>query len=83
MILLTRQPKIAWHRVQVWGETAKIVSTQLPEGSQLYVEGRLVVRRWIDKRNKRQTCTEILASDVRFLGEELRTVTQKPLASGE
>ena len=68
------QQRPAWHRVQVWGEAAKMVSTQLREDSQLYVEGKLVIRKWTDKKNKRQTSIEILASDVRCLDEGPKTV---------
>jgi single-strand DNA-binding protein len=68
------RPKTAWHRVQVWGEAAEMVGRQLPEGSRLYVEGRLVIRKRTDKNNKRRTATEILASDVRFLEEAAKTV---------
>jgi single-strand DNA-binding protein len=63
------QQKTAWHRVQAWGEAAEKVGRQLPEGSRLYVEGRLVIRKWTDKNNKRQTFTEILAFEVRFLDD--------------
>ena len=56
---------IAWHRVQAWGEAANIVGLQLPEGSRLYVEDRLVICEWSDKSNKRQSSTDILASDSR------------------
>jgi hypothetical protein len=58
---------IAWHRVQTWGEAAKIVGLQLPEGSRLYVEDRLVIREWSDKSNKRQSPTDILASDKKIV----------------
>jgi single-strand DNA-binding protein len=63
------QEKTAWHRVQVWGEAAERVGRQLPEGARLYVKGRLVIRKWTDKNNKRQTSIEILAYDVRCIDE--------------
>jgi single-strand DNA-binding protein len=68
------QRKTAWHRVQVWGEAAKMVSTPLREDAEVYVEGKLVIRKWIDKKNKRQRFTEILASEVRCLDEGRKTV---------
>ena len=58
---------IVWHRVQAWGEAAKIVGLQLPEGSRLYVEDRLVICEWSDKSNKRQSSTDILASDKKIV----------------
>jgi single-strand DNA-binding protein len=61
------QKKTAWHRVQVWGDLAETVSANLRQGARVYVEGKLIIRNWIDKQNKRHRFTEVVASDVRFL----------------
>ena len=61
------QKKTAWHRVQVWGDIAETVSANLRQGARVYVEGKLIIRNWIDKQNKRHRFTEVVASDVRFL----------------
>lgn len=63
------QQKTAWHRVKVWGEAAEKVGRRLREGARLYVEGRLAIRKWTDQSDKRQTVTEIVASEVRMLDE--------------
>lgn len=59
--------KISWHRVQVWDEVAEEISADLRKGARVYVEGRLIVRDWLDKQNKKHIVTEIVASDVNFL----------------
>lgn len=61
------QKKTSWHRVQVWEELAKTVGPALQKGALVYVEGRRVVRDWIDRQNQTRRTTEIVASDVRFL----------------
>jgi single-strand DNA-binding protein len=61
------QKKTAWHRVQVWGDVAETVSANLRQGARVYVEGKLIIRKWIDKQNKKHRYTEVVASDVRFL----------------
>jgi len=35
--------------------------------ARVYVEGKLIIRKWIDKQNKKHRYTEVVASDVRFL----------------
>ena len=60
------QKKTAWHRVQVWEELAETVGPALQKGVRVYVEGRCVVRNWIDRQNQTRRTTEIVASDVRF-----------------
>src|SRR6266853_133737 len=61
------QKKTAWHRVQVWGDLAETVSANLRQGARVYVEGKLIIRNWIDKQNQKRRSTEVVASDVRFL----------------
>ncbi|HEY6268445.1 MAG TPA: single-stranded DNA-binding protein [Candidatus Acidoferrum sp.] len=61
------QKKTAWHRVQVWGDVAETVSANLRQGARVYVEGKLIIRNWIDKQNNKHRSTEVVASDVRFL----------------
>jgi single-strand DNA-binding protein len=61
------QKKTAWHRVQVWGDLAETVSASLRQGARVYVEGKLIIRNWIDKQNQKHRSTEVVASDVRFL----------------
>ena len=57
-----------WHRVTVWGEQAEHCSKYLGKGRSVYVEGRLQTRSWDDKEGKKRYSTEVVASDVRFLG---------------
>ena len=62
------QERTDWHRVQVWGKMAENCAKYLQKGRQVYVEGRLQTRSWDDKEGKKQYITEIVASQVIFIG---------------
>lgn len=63
-----RQERTEWHRVSVWGKLAELCGEYLSKGRQVYVEGRLQTREWTDKENHKQYSTEVVASQVVFLG---------------
>ena len=50
-----------WHRVSVHGRLAEIASQYLRKGSQVYIEGSLRTRKWVDQ----QTGQERFAVDIR------------------
>jgi len=57
-----------WHRVTVYGKLAEICRDFLIKGRQVYVEGRLQTKDWTDKEGIKRKQTEIIASEVIFLG---------------
>lgn len=57
-----------WHRVTAFGKTAEFCENYLKKGSQIYVEGKLRTNKWQDKDGNDRYTTEILASEVRFVG---------------
>jgi single-strand DNA-binding protein len=59
--------KTAWHRVEAWGGLAETVRSGLRPGMRVYVEGRFVVRNWMDRQNMKRTTSAIVARDIRFL----------------
>ncbi|RMH43932.1 MAG: single-stranded DNA-binding protein [Deltaproteobacteria bacterium] len=63
-----RQERTEWHRVVVWGKRAELCAKYLSKGRQCYVEGRLRTRSWEDKDGNKRYTTEIVATDVQFLG---------------
>lgn len=64
----TRQERTEWHRVVVWGKTAEICAKYLAKGRLACVEGRIQTRTYEDKQGQKRYVTEIIATDVRFLG---------------
>jgi single-strand DNA-binding protein len=63
-----RQERTEWHRIVVWGKRAEVCSKYLSKGRQVYVEGRIQTRTYDDKDGNKRYITEVIASDVQFLG---------------
>ncbi len=57
-----------WHTVTLWRGLADVVDRYVRKGSQLYIEGRLRTREWVDKDNIKRYSTEILADEMKLLG---------------
>ncbi|MBE6181454.1 MAG: single-stranded DNA-binding protein [Rikenellaceae bacterium] len=57
-----------WHTITLWRGLADIVDKYVRKGSQIYVEGRLRTREWMDKENNKRYTTEILADTMNLLG---------------
>ena len=57
-----------WHTVTLWRGLADIVDRYVHKGSQIYIEGRLRTRDWMDKDNNKRYTTEILADSMNLLG---------------
>ena len=57
-----------WHTITLWRGLADVVDRYVRKGSQIYVEGRLRTREWMDKDNNKRYMTEILADTMNLLG---------------
>jgi single-strand DNA-binding protein len=64
-----KQSRAEFHRVVVFGKLAEVVSKYLAKGREVYVEGRLTNRKWEDKEKVTRYSTEIIATQVKFLGK--------------
>lgn len=63
-----RQQETEWFRVVTWNRLAETCAQYLTKGRMVYVEGRLRTRQWEDQQGQKRYTTELVASDVRFLG---------------
>ena len=61
-----------WHTVTLWRGLADVVDKYVRKGTQIYVEGRLRTREWMDKDNNKRYTTEILADVMNLLGTPQR-----------
>ena len=57
-----------WHTITLWRGLADVVDRYVRKGTQLYIEGRLRTREWMDKDNNKRYTTEILADTLHLLG---------------
>lgn len=62
-----RQERTEWHRITLFGKLAETAGRYLSKGRQVYVEGRLQTSQY-EKDGITRYSTDIIASDVRFLG---------------
>lgn len=62
-----KQKKTQWHQIVVWGKQAESCGQYLHRGSQVYIEGSIETREWLDKEGKKNWKTEIIAKQVAFL----------------
>jgi single-strand DNA-binding protein len=55
-----KQQRTEWHRVSIFGKLAEIAGQYLTKGSQVYLEGKLKTRKWVDSANIDRYTTEIV-----------------------
>ncbi|HEY8386969.1 MAG TPA: single-stranded DNA-binding protein [Parasegetibacter sp.] len=53
-----------WHQVIAWGKLADKAEKYLKKGSELFIEGRLHTRDYIDKEGNKRYITEVVASSL-------------------
>lgn len=63
-----RQERTEWHNIVVWARQAEIAGQYVKKGRQLYVEGRLQTRDWVDPQGVKHYKTEIVARNFQLLG---------------
>jgi single-strand DNA-binding protein len=63
-----RQERTDWHNIVVWGRQAEIAGQYVRKGRQLFVEGRLQTRDWVDPQGVKHYKTEIVAQRFQLLG---------------
>ncbi len=63
-----RQERTEWHNVVVWGRNAEIAQQYVRKGRQLYVEGRLQTRDWVDPQGVKHYKTEVVCDRFLLLG---------------
>jgi len=63
-----KKERTEWHRIVAWRRLGEICGEYLSKGRQVYVEGRLQTRSWDDRDGNKKYMTEIVASDIQFLG---------------
>lgn len=63
-----RQERTEWFNVVAWRKLAETCAQYLTKGRQVYVEGKLQTRTY-EKDGETKYFTEVIADQVRFLGE--------------
>ncbi len=55
----TQKEQTEWHNVAVFGRLSEIVEKYVKRGSKVYVEGKLITKKWTDNNNNERYTTEI------------------------
>jgi single-strand DNA-binding protein len=76
-----RKERTEWHRIVAWRRLGEICGEYLSKGKQVYIEGRLQTRDWEDRDGNKRYTTEIVASDVQFLGTRDSSESDRPRGS--
>ncbi|AKE09175.1 single-stranded DNA-binding protein [Serratia liquefaciens] len=72
-----QKEKTEWHRVVLFGKLAEIAGEYLRKGSQVYIEGKLTTRKWVDQAGVEKYTTEIHVN----VGGVLQMLGGKPESS--
>ena len=59
-----------WHNVIAWNKTAELVESYLQKGKEVALEGKLTTRSWDDKKGTKRYITEVVCSEILFLGSK-------------
>lgn len=62
------EPQTDFINVVIWNRTAENVARYLSKGRQIAIEGRIQTRSYDNNEGKRTYVTEVIASNVEFLG---------------
>lgn len=65
-----RKEQTEWHRIVAWGKTAELAAEYLAKGRQVCIEGRIQTRKWKTDEGVDRYTTEVVASQVTFLGSK-------------
>ena len=76
-----KQDITEWHRVVVWSRMAENCAKYLAKGRTVMIEGRLQTRSWEDQQGQKRYTTEIVASNVQFVGGRDSTTSNEQYSS--
>lgn len=74
-----QKEKTEWHRVVLFGKLAEVACEYLKKGSQVYIEGTLQTRKWIDQAGVEKYTTEVVVNvngTMQMLGSRANGVGQ-------
>lgn len=63
-----KREEVEYHRITFFGKLAEIAGQYLKKGSQVYVEGSLRTRKYMDKDGVEKYATDIRADSMQMLG---------------
>ncbi len=68
-----KRTETEWFNVVAWRNLAEICNQYLHQGSKVYIEGRLSLRRYTDKNGQERTSIDVTANDMEMLSPKQQT----------
>lgn len=59
-----------WHNIVLWRGLADIAEKYLKKGNSVYIEGKIITRKWEDKDGNTRYSTDIVADKMTMLGSK-------------
>jgi single-strand DNA-binding protein len=72
-----------WHNIVVWRSMAESAEKLLKKGTQIYLEGKLQTRQWIDKDGTKRNITEVVGESFLVLQRKENTNSANPSTTDE
>lgn len=72
-----------WHNIVVWRSMAESAEKLLKKGTQIYLEGKLQTRQWIDKDGNKRNITEVVGESFLVLQRKENTTGPNPNTTDE
>lgn len=63
-----KKTETEWFTVVSWGKLAEICNQYLNKGQQVYIDGRLHTRNWVDDEGANHSAVEVVAQEMIMLG---------------
>ena len=63
-----RETRTEWHNIVMWRQMADTAAIHLKKGMQVFIEGKITTRNWLDADGKKRYTTEIVAENFSMLG---------------
>jgi len=75
--------QIEWHNIVLWRSMAESAEKLIKKGTQVYIEGKLQTRQWIDKDGLKRNITEIVGESFLVLHKKDALPNTSPTNSDE
>ena len=63
-----KKTETEWFTIISWGKLAEICNQYLKKGQQVYIDGRLHTRHWVDDGGANHSAVEVVAQEMIMLG---------------
>lgn len=71
-----RQEETEWFNIVAWRQLAETCNNFLRKGSKVFIEGRLVTRKYTDRENIQRTAIEVQANEMEMLTPKSQSSSQ-------